>query len=167
MLATKYFGLDLPYGEYWIPLLAGLGIGLMVVGFIHRFLRREPAAPPPKPTTAKKSLEYDPFVQGSATEQRRALRRGGNPVEIFIGKPEQKDNAMRGWVLDRSMGGLCLLASHELEEGSLWGVLPVNATPITPWVEVEVRSCRSVAEGWEVGCQFVKQPPWAVLLLFG
>jgi hypothetical protein len=169
LLAARYFGFDLPYAEYWVPLLVGVGMGLMVIGFIHRVGRRQTAVPPPKPAP-KKGLEFDPFVQGSATEQRRALRRGGNPVEVHLRRTESKEGKeplLCGWVLDRSVGGLCLLSPQEFAPDTFWSVLPVNATPMTPWVDVEIRSCRAVKDGWEIGCQFVKQPPWAVLLLFG
>ena len=45
--------------------------------------------------------------------------------------------------------------------------MPAHAPPMTPWTEVEVRSCRQKKDGYEVGCQFVKTPPWSILLLFG
>ena len=38
---------------------------------------------------------------------------------------------------------------------------------MTPWVDVEVRMCRALKDGYELGCQFVKTPNWSILLMFG
>jgi hypothetical protein len=46
-------------------------------------------------------------------------------------------------------------------------VRAVNAPAVTPWTEVEVRSCRRTQDGWEAGYKFVRTPPWAILLMFG
>src|SRR5205807_67771 len=75
--------------------------------------------------------------------------------------------AGRGWVLDRSVGGLCLDLSAAFPEGTRLSLFPTQAPGMTPWTEVEVRSCRQKKDGYEVGCQFVKTPPWSILLLFG
>ncbi len=46
-------------------------------------------------------------------------------------------------------------------------VRAANSSRGTPWIQIEVRSCRETGEDWELGCQFVKTPSWNVLLLFG
>ena len=46
-------------------------------------------------------------------------------------------------------------------------VIPLNAPSITPWVDIEVRTCRKVGDNFELGCQFVKTPNWSILLMFG
>lgn len=163
MLAIRFFGIDLPFGEIWLPVVAGLVVALVALGFVQLFGRRRMATEPPPPSVKAKP-DYDPFIQGSATEQRRAIRRGGNPVEVIITYNQAE---ARGWVIDRSTGGLCLSMGEEVPPGSHLKLLPVNATNMIPSVEVEVRSCRASKNGFEVGCQFVKQPTWAVLLLFG
>lgn len=162
MLALRFLGLDLPFGEFWLPVIAGLVVGLMALGFVQVFGRRAVVTVPPPPP--KQTPQYDPFVQGSATEQRRSLRRGGNPVEVTI---TGYQGELHGWVVDRSTGGLCVSMHAEVPPGIHLKVLPTNASTIVPSVEVEVRSCRRVKDGFEVGCQFIKQPTWAVLLLFG
>ena len=35
------------------------------------------------------------------------------------------------------------------------------------WIEVQVRNCRQQENTWELGCAFVRSPPWEVLLTFG
>jgi hypothetical protein len=35
-------------------------------------------------------------------------------------------------------------------------------------VQVEVRNCRKInSDEYELGCRFLRTPPWSVLLLFG
>jgi hypothetical protein len=36
-----------------------------------------------------------------------------------------------------------------------------------PWIPIEIRSCRADGNEWEVGCRFLKPPPWNDLMLFG
>ena len=78
-----------------------------------------------------------------------------------------KEKPFQAWVIDRSVGGLCLDSHTAYKEGTQLFLLPANAPETTPWVDVEVRSCRPSKDGYELGCRFVKTPPWAILLLFG
>jgi len=163
MSLGKLLHLNLAGQEYWLPLLMGLSVGLIVVMALRFVARKTPPEPLPPPDPKP---DYDPYQLGSSTEQRKTLRRGGNPVQIYFAPPESKDRALTGWVVDRSMGGLCLTLPEEQAADTILAVTPVNA-PMSPWVDIVVRSCRPSKEGFEVGCQFVKPPPWAVLLLFG
>ena len=161
---------NVPYSEYWLPLLIGMGVGVcaLVVGKLvfgrRALIANVPAAAGPQP---KAEDAFDPFTTGSPTEQRKSYRRQGNPIEVYVAFPEQKERPRRGWVLDRSMGGLCLQTSDELKPGELLSVLPISAPNMTPWVDIEVRTCRNVQDGFELGCQFIKTPAWSILLLFG
>ncbi len=110
---------------------------------------------------------HDPFDRGSITEQRGTVRRKGNPVEVLVTDGEATAEPVRGWVVDRSMGGLCLMLDDEVAPGAALSLKPRNAPPATPWVQVEVRNCKRTKTAYEVGCRFPKTPPWAVLLLFG
>ncbi len=165
--SSKFFGLNFPYWELWLTLLVGMAVGgvsLLALKFLSP--RRRPNGPPPgKP---KPDMPVgDPFTQGSATEQRRALRRGGNPVEVLLTSLQEESAPWRGWVLDRSVGGLCLGVDREIQPGTLLRIRPVHAPECTYWLEIEVRSCRALQSEYEIGCRFVKTPPWSVLLLFG
>ncbi len=156
--------LDLPYSEYWLPLLMGMGAGVLALAAGRLIFRKAPPPPPPAPVPKE---DYDPFTQGSPSEQRKGYRRGGNPTQVFFALPGQKVNPQRGWVLDRSSGGLCLLVDQEIHQGTLMAVLPVNAPALTPWVDIDVRSCKKGPDGFTLGCQFIKTPTWSILLLFG
>jgi hypothetical protein len=152
-----------PPWQAWVIPAAGFVAALLSL-FVGRLLlsrsrtrqRSEAEAPP-----------YDPFDYGSATERREAPRRKGNPIEVLVTDPEVAGEPVRGWVVDRSMGGLCLMLNDEIAPGTVLNIMPRNGPPATPWVEVEVRTCKKDRTGYEAGCQFVRTPPWAVLLLFG
>jgi hypothetical protein len=150
-----------------VPVTAGLaagGVALVLSKFVFAGAPKDPTLGKPDD---KLTPEYDPFVQGSKSEQRTAFRRGGNPVEVLVTPGATDGPAARAWVVDRSMGGVCLSALDAVAQGTVLKMRALNAPPATPWVEVEVKSCRQAKDGWELGCQFIKTPPWAVMLLFG
>jgi hypothetical protein len=163
------FGLACPAWlsfQVWLPAIVGGVAGVLIVATIHLLSQgAKSAAPAAAPTTAGPPV--DPFVEGSASEQRSAHRRTGNPVEIVIRRTFTDGSPVRGFVTDRSNGGLCLLVDQGFEVGMKLHVRPANAPTITPWTEVEVKSSRQTPKGWQVGCQFVRTPPWALLLMFG
>ncbi len=157
--------LALPSGwEVWGVAVAGLFVaGLsFVVG--RRLLVRAPApaveAPPAGPA-------LDPFEVGSHSEKRAALRRKGSSVEVHFSDEKLARAPCFAWVTDRSLGGLGLCAEVEVPVGTVLKVRPRSAPSGTPWVEVDVRSCRSEEGGWQLHCAFKKSPPYSVLLLFG
>jgi hypothetical protein len=149
----------------WLTILAGM-VGCLLVFGVHRLVSRQRATvaaePPPIPPG------FERYLQPPAEEQRKAPRRRGNPTEVSIVRASARLPEMRGYVLDRSLGGLCLEAAAPLLEGETLSLLPVNAPTMTPPVEVTVKSCRECEDGsWQAGCQFVKVPPWSVPLMFG
>ncbi len=167
LMATQTFlGYDRIPWEWVIPCSAGL-IAAGTAFFLSRFVLARPAAESREAPAEKPTPEFDPFVQGSASEQRTAFRRGGNPVKVLLNDPQQKGDAKEAWVLDRSVGGLCLAVNEAIAEGLVLEIRAANAPPATPWVEIQIKSCRQTKDDWELGCQFVKTPPWAVMLLFG
>ena len=54
-----------------------------------------------------------------------------------------------------------------LATGSIISIRPKTAEEIIPWVELEVCSCQPAEGAYEVGCRFVKTPPYSILMLFG
>jgi hypothetical protein len=80
---------------------------------------------------------------------------------------EQLEKVEPGWVVDRSTGGLKLCFEGPLAGGTVLNVRLWNAGGVAPWVQVVVRYCYQENDHWKVGCQFVKTPPWSVLLMFG
>jgi hypothetical protein len=109
----------------------------------------------------------DPFMFGSATEKRYALRRTGRPIKILIAQGDEKEQQYEGWVVDRSVGGLCLSVAAPVAENTILSVRALNAPEQIPWVKLEVKRCQATRDNYELGCQFVNTPTWNVLLLFG
>ncbi len=109
----------------------------------------------------------DPFTSGGSNERRNALRRGGHPISVEMNDPDAKLPQQLGYVVDRSVGGLCLMTPNAIPVGSVWKVRPCNAPRTTLAVQVEVKSCTAVENEWKLGCQFARTPSYAVLLMFG
>jgi hypothetical protein len=119
------------------------------------------------PDAANPEANPDPFLQGSSSERRVAARRVGNMVAVSVTDGDGQGTPVEGWVADRSVGGLCLRLDSPAGVGSILNVRPRDSSSVVPWTQVEVKSCRQESDGWEIGCQFVRTPPWSVLLLFG
>ncbi len=155
----------LPYWEIWVPLVIGMGAGCLSIVAFRTLLGGGPrikSAPRP----VGKLRDYDPYAP-NPSEQRRSRRRDGNPVEVYVAPDQSNEPAWRAWVVDRSTGGVCLSTTEEFKPGAILRIMPNNATTMTPWTDIEVCNCRPASDGYEVGCKFCKQPPWAILLLFG
>ena len=128
------------------------------------------SAPRPKPVAKDVPVDeagHDPFALGGKTERRGAHRRKGSCVGVLMVDADQKGAKREGWVLDRSLGGLGLYSECQEEPGTTMRVLPENAPPMTPWIDVEVKECKPYETGYQLNCAFLKAPPYAVLLLFG
>jgi hypothetical protein len=157
----------LPLAYIWLP---GLSF-LVVVGTVYWLVK------PPMPRIVEPpaiDVQSDHATVGEkekkGKEQRNMHRRQGNPVEVHIAPPDDKTKPEVGSVMDRSVGGLRLAVFHELAIGTVIAVHPVHADAIVPWVDLEVRSCKPSTEmpgQFEVGCQYVKSPPYSIQLLFG
>ena len=129
--------------------------------------RRRPGAEPPPAAPEQPAWRWDPFVSGSRSDRRSALRRRGYPVRVLLAEAGGQAGAARGTVLDRSTGGLAIAADVAPPAGAVLGVCPEPHSREAPWVQVRVRHCRRDGDGWVLGCQFLSPPPWNVLLLFG
>src|SRR5947209_8676178 len=57
-----------------------------------------------------------------ASDKRRSLRRGGNPVPVVVSDTAQPQHLVQGQVLNRSRGGLSLSVPEKLEAGRLVSV---------------------------------------------
>lgn len=172
MLAGQLIEIEREDLMLWLGPAAGLAaallvflIGLLVVGWRRRAAR---VLPPVSPSSGTKGqTTEDIFTHGSKTERRGALRRGGNPIAVHISDAEARAKPTNGYVLDRSTGGLCLSVPQTIAEGTILSVRTVSAPESIPWVQVAVKNCRPHGDEFELSCQFVRTPPWSVMLLFG
>jgi hypothetical protein len=150
--------LHLPYAGYWLPIAAA---AIVAMPLLWLFVpSRRAAAPPPADGPPPVTPPY-------AAEQRRSYRRSGNSIGVLYKLPEQKTGPVQASVHDRSIGGVCLVTHEAVPVGTVLSIRPTQADDIVPWVEVEVCTCRPAEDCYEVGCRFVKTPPYSIMLLFG
>jgi hypothetical protein len=163
MLPRWLLDLGIPEFNGWtIPVAGVLAAGLAFVTGSLFFGRRNGSAKPAlAPPTAA------PSPPSAPTDRRTSHRREGTDVEVLISDAEVKTTPVQGWVIDRSLGGVCLRAPTSFPVGAILSLRPCSAPSVAPWVQVEVKSCRQMVDAWEVGCQFLRTPPYSVLLLFG
>jgi hypothetical protein len=155
-------------GHWDLAVTAAIGVGVASVALlVGRFILRRPTGAGHE-IDVLESKEFDPFVHGSKMERRGSARRPGNPVEVVVGDARGQTELAHAWVVDRSMGGLCLVADVPLEETQIVTVKPASSPANVFWTQVEIRSCRnSGGKSFEIGCKFVKTPSWNQLLYFG
>jgi hypothetical protein len=155
--------LQLPYAYVWLP-----GAVFFLVGGAIYWLTR---SAPVMAEVAAEAPTVEPVPTEQPKDQRVMFRRQGNPVQVHVAfSTHKKEEPEIGSVLDRSMGGMRLALYHEVEVGVVVRVRPVHADDIVPWVDLEIRSCRPSVEmhdQYELGCQYVKSPPFSIQLLFG
>ena len=100
-------------------------------------------------------------------DKRRSLRRHGNPVTVLISDALNPGKPLQGLVLDRSRGGLYLSVPHRIDAGCQLTVRTPNFHDHVASVRLLVRHCKQKNQEWRIGCQFMEELPWSVLLLFG
>jgi hypothetical protein len=149
----------MPDASWTVPLIGALACVLAYL------LGRRLLVAHPRSVDDAGNVSDAPFLQGITRDRRAAPRRKGNVVEVelMIGSDEKP---VRGWVLDRSIGGLCLLVDQPVASGTALRVRPRNAAAV-PWTEVTACSCREDDGQYELGCQFHHTPNWSLLLMFG
>jgi hypothetical protein len=153
---------DLPDLAIWsVPVAGGLVCGVAYL------VGRKLLTPAPAATEAGDVLLPGSVVfEGVSRDRRSAPRRKGSTVEVAISLAEGQPN-LRGWVIDRSMGGLCLMSEEAIAEGAVVRVRPRTQNETMPWTDITVRSCRRDGSHYELGCQFHRTPNWNLLLQFG
>jgi hypothetical protein len=109
--------------------------------------------------------EEEPPATATGVDDRRFSPRKKKLLKIVI-RDESNDEMFTGWVLDRSLGGMCLSVQRPLEAGGLLAIRRPNAPESIPWVEMRVRNVREQESTWELGCEYTRTPPWELLVQF-
>jgi hypothetical protein len=113
----------------------------------------------------------DPYAMGSFWERRRAPRRRGNSVAVEVSDEKQRLGPLAGYILDRSLTGLGLEVSGDIEEsirpGMTLTVRPQSSSGAAPWTRIIVRHCRQQGRRFRLGCEFARQPDSSTMLMFG
>jgi len=127
------------------------------------FMRKRHSVAPPKEHTAQ-----DPFLEGSPSERRYSARRPGKQIRVYISNENAESPPEEGWIVDRSLGGLCLLSEREAKECAILTVRAADVPMDSPWVQVQVKRCGQSGDNrWELGCEYLRSPSWSTLLQFG
>jgi hypothetical protein len=109
----------------------------------------------------------DAFRYGMGMARRKHVRLSGNQIPVHVSPDGRVESAWEGWIVDRSTGGLRLRIPESIPVGVVLRVRCLSGAEGLPWVDVQVKSCRAKQESWEVGCQFLAEPPKEVLRSFG
>jgi hypothetical protein len=166
LLLQNLAAIDLPYWEMWLGPVIGFFTGVIVL-LVGRKIRRKARLRPPPPPPEEPG-GHDPFDKGGFLEQRRALRRTGHAISVFILDAKTQKEICASYVMDRSMGGLRLLVGQAIAEGTILQVRPSSCPDADNAVEVEVRHAKKLtSDEWALGCRYVRSYPVSKLLLFG
>jgi hypothetical protein len=156
------FGLSLSFGEAVSTAAIGLGTAGLALFFGRRLVTG--AAAPVEDETDHVQVAFNRPL--TPEERRTAPRRRGSCVAAHLAD-ETDSEPVEVWVIDRSLGGLCLQAEIPVAVGSQLRVRPRHVSGHQIWTPVRVRACKQNREGWTIHCQFLQVPPMNVLLLYG
>lgn len=97
---------------------------------------------------------------------RRLWPRERNVVPVLVLDPADAiEEPYRGWVVDRSHGGVLLCLSRSTAEiGNVLMVQPRSATGALPWISLKVMNRRLKKGRVDLGCEFVQRDRWERLL---
>jgi hypothetical protein len=176
MFLAVSFTLDPSTWPDWVvPTLGGVMLLFLLVLVLWMFKGGDDNHPPSgaswHQTPVLRTFERQQYARADGTgdgrDKRVGVRRGGQPVDVLISDAELRSTPTHGMVIDRSMRGLCIAVEEGHDVKSVLSVRPANASASVPWVRIQVKNCRHVGNGWEIGCEFVQTPPASILMLFG
>jgi hypothetical protein len=100
------------------------------------------------------------------TQDRRFFPRVRKPFPVLVLDPaDALEEPYRGWVVDRSRGGVCLALNRTgLEIGNVLMVQPRSAAAALPWISLKVKNRRVGKKRVDLGCEFVQRDRWERLL---
>jgi len=174
VLAGATVGGDLSAGVQ-ITLILGLSVvALSVVKTLLLGDHQAPSRSRPRRRFVHKRDLFDPIRHMEEAppserpgDKRHSLRRHGHLVTVLISDTRKPKRPLRGLVLDRSRGGLYLSVPRRIDAGSQLTVRTPDFPHDVASVGLLVRHCKQKGRDWRIGCQFVDELPWSVILLFG
>ena len=148
MTAQIPFDLHLLHWELWsVPVAGVICTCLVLMGGRWLLGRRQPQE-------VKSNDPMNPYQAMSTPKRRQTPRGRGAPTRILILDKNGPAEPFSGYVINRSIGGLCVSLVQPLEEGSVVSVRPAKELIDDTWYEVVVKYCRATDTGWEMGCEF-------------
>jgi len=168
VLQNTHFLYCAPLGEIdWQTLTipaVGLTVTLLILGTALYWVNTRKA----KTSTLLSMPVPDPFTEGSPSDRRHSPRRIGRSIKVTIQLADDARTVFEGFILDRSIGGLRLKLDRDLKPDQILNIRTVDAPQTVAWIQAEVRQTHQLPDKtYEVGCQFVRTPPWAVMLTLG
>ncbi|MFO0810041.1 MAG: PilZ domain-containing protein [Gemmataceae bacterium] len=163
----------LPLAFDWqmvVPFAAGVAFAAAIALGLR--LSRKAPEPQPLPIARVSVKDAPSWAPGSAprppvNERRQSPRREGRQVKVELRRGDG-DRVGDAVVIDRSNGGVRLLCPICLPLGAQIQLRPVEIGEAMPWIAIEVRNCRHRRlRGWEMGCLFLRPPPWHVGMHLG
>jgi hypothetical protein len=109
--------------------------------------------------------EKEEIETATDVADRRLTPRRKKLMRIAV-RNESTDEHVGGWIIDRSLGGMCISVPNPIEAGALLAVRRGTAPQSIPWVELRVLNVREQGTTWELGCEYIRTPTWEVLLQF-
>ncbi len=156
----------------WTAAAVGVGFAILVFWLGWTVLNRRRRARLQKlagdPRDWKEDASpQDAFRYGLGMARRKSVRLSGHRIPVWISLNDAKKDPLEGCVINRSQGGLRLALAQALPIGTMVQVRAMTVPAEMPWVQVEIKNCREKDENWELGCQFITDPPPDVLASFG
>lgn len=106
------------------------------------------------------------WVSTTPTDRRRSRRRWLNPIEVVVLSPFH-EQPLHGLVVNRSVGGLAILADYDFAPETVLRIRPTDAPPGVGYIDVCVRHTKSASRLFVIGCQYKGEVPWNVKVWFG
>lgn len=130
---------------------------------------QDESAPSPdedKLTASQTEPGAEARAEGDDVQDRRQSPRRKKLLRVILADATATES-ISAWIVDRSLGGMCLEVDRPIEEGTVVRVRRPTAPVGVPWVDLRVQSVRAEETVWHLGCEFVRTPTWEVLMQFG
>jgi hypothetical protein len=137
-----------------------------LIGSLGFWRRRSADGLPPAPSSATAANDSALSLGPPAGERRQSPRRYGDPIQVLIWDGRHGTEPLRGWIVDRSAGGLGISSPEPITNGSFLSIRCALATESIPWIVVVVKNSHSSAGRWMLSCNYVNAPAQEALVLF-
>jgi hypothetical protein len=132
----------------------------------------EEARPPMHPAASAaeasaNSVHSQPAETPAPIKERRSWPRRKKILQVLVQDASAENQPIPAWIVNRSLGGMCLSIDQPIEEGTILRVRRPTAPADIPWVEIQVIRLQVKENTWELGCQFTRTLTWDLIMQFG
>ena len=151
----------------WVVVTAGLAAFVLAVLGLLAWRRRRSQGPQTQTAPAEEPPHCSEEPTSPPQERRQSSRPLGRPVEVLISDSFGTATPVKGWIIDRSLGGVGLSMAEPVPLGTILSLRATVAPATTPWARVEIKHCEFKAKRWHAGGEFAESVSLEVLRLFG